>query len=142
SPALATCPAGSRRRRRDADDERPYERRCLRHRPPLEPSDLESLRLDGLKRRPVAIAADDEAIDSVHAVLEPREPRLVGADVLHEHEPAAWTQDTVKLAERAWLIVDPAEDESRDHGVERGVVERKVLGRSSQDLREGCMLAC
>jgi hypothetical protein len=40
---------------------------------------------DGVQRRPVAVAADDEAVEPVHPGLQARYPGVGGAHVLEEH---------------------------------------------------------
>ena len=108
----------------------------MRDRVVLELRHLEAGGADRLERRAVAVAAlRDAAVDRQHPVLEPRELRVVGADVLHEEQAAARAQHAAQFAQRPWLVVDGAEHERRDRGVEAVVGERQVLGRRAQEAR-------
>src|SRR5437764_4597959 len=89
---------------RRPDDQRLGELRRRRQRRVLDPRDREAGALDCRERLPVAVAADDKAVQPVHPVLEARELRIVGADVLDEEETPAGTQDTANLSERPLLI--------------------------------------
>jgi hypothetical protein len=57
---------------------------------------------------------------------EPRRPR---SDVFEEEEFPAWTKHTFDLLQRHIGGVDGAENEGRDHGVDRLVLERQAFSR-------------
>ena len=99
----------------------------------LDPRHREAGVLDCRKRLPVALAADDQAVQPVHPVLEAREVRIVGANVLEEEEAPSGTQDATNLAERP-LLIGAAEHERRDDGVEARVLEGQILGGSLHNL--------
>ena len=77
---------------------------------------------------------DDEAVQPVHPILEARERGIVRPHVLEEQQTAAGLEDSPDLADGACLVVDAAEHERRDNGVEAFVLERKILGGGAQDL--------
>ncbi len=62
--------------------------------------------------------------------------------MLDEEEPAAGPEHAAELPERPRLVVHAAEDERRDGGVERVVLERQVLGRRPQHGRVGRLVPC
>ena len=80
-------------------------------------------------------------LSRVHPILNLRQARVVRANVLDEEEPAAGPEHTADLAQRARLVVDAAEHERRDDGVETRVLEGKVFGRCAQDGRQRALLA-
>src|ERR1700761_3648160 len=85
---------------RHADDQWAGERRRLGQLGPLELRDLETLGLDRVECCTIAVAAHDESVDAVHPVLHARDLRLIGTDVLDEHEPAAGPEHTAYLTQR------------------------------------------
>ena len=115
-----------------ADHQRPCERGRLRHRGPLEARHPEPLGLDRGERWPVAIALNDKPVEPVHPVLEAGELWVVGAHVLQEEQLPAGSQHAMDLAQRARLVVDAAQHECGDDGVEGIVLERQILGRRAQ----------
>src|SRR5436190_5723961 len=118
---------------RRPDDQRLDELRRLRRRRVLDVGDREARGLDRPERLPIAVAADDQAVQPVHPVLEAREVRILGADVLEEEETPSGTQDTANLAERP-LLIGTAEHERRDDDVEARVFEGQILGGSLHNL--------
>src|SRR5207253_7852058 len=124
-----------------ADDHRPDELRCLRQLAVLDPGDREPRRLDGVEGRAVALATEEEAVDGADPILQARDLRVVRAHMLDEQQTATGTEYATDLAKGPGLVVDPAEHERRDDGVEAVVLERKVLGGSGQDLDESRLIA-
>ena len=75
----------------------------------------------------VAVTADHEPVDPVHAVLRTRLASVAGAHVLDEQKLAAGPQHPAQLPQRPRLVVHPAQHQRRDRHVEGGVLERQVL---------------
>src|SRR5262245_37068176 len=96
--------------------------------------DLEALGLDRVERSAIAVAAGDELVQAVEAVLPACEAGLVGADVLDEDQPAGGAEHPAWFSEGTRLVVDSAEHEGRYRNVEGIVVERQLLGRRLDDL--------
>src|SRR5262249_3968174 len=109
------------------DDHRPDERRRLREAPVLDVGDRETVLLDRVQRRAVAVApAGEPLLEAVQPVLPARDLRVVRAHVLEEQQPAARLEHTVSLLEGAVGVVDGAENERGDDEVEARVLERKL----------------
>ena len=78
-------------------------------------------------------------MDAGEAIL-PACPASRSAHVLEDDEPAGRAQHAVDLGERAGRIVDRAEDERRDHGVEARVRERERLRPAVDELHRNARL--
>jgi hypothetical protein len=104
---------GMRRETRDgassSDDERTHETRRLVQTCVGDVGDDDSGRYDGGERRSVAFAPDHEPVQTVHAILEPRETGVVGADVLDEEQATVRSEHPVHLTQGTRLVAHPAE---------------------------------
>jgi hypothetical protein len=100
----------------------------------LDVHDLERSGLDSLERGAVRVTAvGEDHPGSLQLVLPSGAPRVLPAHVLDEDQLAIGTENAVNLSERPVDVVDRAEDERRDDGVERRVLERLSLGRRLPD---------
>ena len=137
-------PAGTARGRgrRAAHDQWAGTFRDLLRHGVLDLRDLEALCLDRSQRRAVAVTADHEPVDGVHAILLASEARIVGPDVLDEEESATRSQHPAQFTKGSRLVIDTAEHQGRDGGVERVVLEGEILGRCTQDEKASRVLTC
>src|SRR5258707_399695 len=94
SPRIDRKPESSPAAARHTNGQGTHDRRRLAEHVPLHACDLKTGRADRIDRRAVAVAAvTDEHLKSVEPVLPPREPRLLGTDVLDEQQLAARLED-------------------------------------------------
>jgi uncharacterized protein with GYD domain len=70
----------------------------------------------------------EEAPGTLESVLPAPQARPAAAHVLYVEEPASLDQHAARLRQGARLVLDGAEDECCDDGVEAAVVEWQVLG--------------
>jgi hypothetical protein len=97
-------------------------------------ADVEAGRGDLVPRLPVEMAVPcDLAVERGKAVLPAREAALA-ADVFEEGESSARPEHAPDLGECGLRLLDRAEDERDDRGVEGLVLERQGLGLSRDDL--------
>src|SRR5256886_7353201 len=97
---------------------RPDELRCLRQLAMLDPGGREPRRLDGVEGRPVALTTEQEAVHWADPILQARDLWVCLAHVLDEQQAPTGTEDAADLAKRPGLVVDAAEHECPDDGVE------------------------
>jgi hypothetical protein len=61
---------------------------------------------------------------------------------VHEkQEPDARPEHPAQFAQRPRLVVHPAQHQRGDHGIERAVLERQILGRSAYQCAAGSLVA-
>jgi pimeloyl-ACP methyl ester carboxylesterase/DNA-binding CsgD family transcriptional regulator len=117
-----------------ADDQRSDQRRHPAPAARRELLDRQSGTLEQLERRLVAAAAHRERMpEAGEPVLPAGEPRRVRAHVLDQEQPAVRGEHAPHLGERRIGVGDRAQHERRDHGVERAVGERQLLGARVDD---------
>src|SRR5581483_6940783 len=119
---------------RAPEHERPYDARPRRHLAPLDLLDAER-RADPCQRVAVRVAAERDGLpEAFVAVLAPGEPCVLRAHVLEEEVAPVRPEHPPDLGERPLLILDGAEDERADDGVEGGVRERERVEAPSPEL--------
>jgi hypothetical protein len=107
----------------------------------VQPLDLEARRADPVEGGAVAVtAAAKSRVDRQQPVLPASHALVLGAHVLHEQQASARAQHAPQLAKRARLVIDRAQHERRDRGVEAVVLEGKVFSRCAQHLGVGSLL--